>query len=83
MPGVLERSPMAKAKGRPRTSQRDDITVKIDRALVGQAKLVATHRGTSVAELLSELLRVPLGQAYLEMLRALEAQQPPKRGGKG
>jgi hypothetical protein len=63
---------MAKAKGRPKTSERDDSTVRIDRTVLGKAKLVATHRGVSVAELLSEVVRVPVDRAYAAMLRELE-----------
>lgn len=50
------------------------VTVKLDRALVGKAKLIATHRGIAAAELLSELLRVPIDRAYAQMLRELEAK---------
>jgi hypothetical protein len=66
---------MPKPKGRPKTSERDDVTVKIDRALVGMAKLIATRQGTTVAELLSEMLKAPLDRAYGQMLRELEADK--------
>jgi hypothetical protein len=65
---------MAKPKGRPRRSERDDVTVKIDRALVGKAKLIATHRGIPVAELLSDLVKGPLDKTYGAMLRELEGK---------
>jgi hypothetical protein len=61
---------MAKA-GRP-SKGRDDVTVKIDRALAGKLKHLAIHRGLSVAEVLSELVRVPVDRAYAQMLRELE-----------
>ena len=63
---------MGKQRGRPKKSERDDVAVKIDRVIVGKAKLVATHRGVPVAELLSELVRGPLDKAYAQMLRDLE-----------
>jgi hypothetical protein len=63
---------MAKRRGRPKRSERDDVTVKIDRAVKGKAELVATHRGTTVAALLSDLVAAPLDRAYLEMIRELE-----------
>ncbi len=63
---------MAKAKGRPKRSERDDVTVKVDRALVSMAKLIATRRGVSVAEVISELLKEPMERAYARMLRELE-----------
>jgi hypothetical protein len=58
--------------------ERDDVTVKLDRTLVGKAKLVATHRGVPVAELLSELARAPLDRAYAQMLRDLEGKAGTK-----
>lgn len=63
---------MAKPKGRPRRSERDDVAVKLDRTIVGKAKLVATHRGLSLAEVLSEMLVVPVDKAYGQMVRDLE-----------
>lgn len=63
---------MARPKGK--RSERDDVAVKVDRTIVGKARLIATHRGTSVAELLSELLSGPVDKAYAQMLRELEAK---------
>lgn len=67
---------MAKAKGK--RSERDDVAVKIDRTIVGKARLIATHKGTSTAEVLSEMLRGPVDQAYARMLRELEKGGGPK-----
>jgi hypothetical protein len=74
--GTLERKTMVEKRkaGRPKTSERDDISVKLDRAIVGMAKNVATRKGVPVAELLSEMLRVPVGRAYAQMLRELEGE---------
>lgn len=49
-----------------------NMPVKVDRAVVGKAKMVATHRGVSVAELLSEAARPTIDKAYAAMLRELE-----------
>ncbi len=68
---------MAKAKGRPKTSERDDGTVRLDRTLIGRVKMVANYQGVPVAEMLSELVRGPLDKAYGQMLRGLE-----EKGGK-
>jgi len=74
---------MARPKGRPRKSERDDITVRIDRTIVAKAKLVATWLGLEggVAELLSDLVRGPVDRAYGKMLREIgpEGPSPPKR----
>lgn len=61
---------MAKRRGRPE-SGRDDVTVKLDRAVVAKAKLIAAHRGTTVAELLTEAVKGPIDRLYLAMLREL------------
>ena len=61
---------MARAKGKK--SERDDVAVKVDRTLVGMARLIATQKGISVAELLSGLLDAPLRKAYSTMLKELD-----------
>jgi hypothetical protein len=50
---------MAKHKGagRPATSTRDDVVVKIDRGVAAQARYVADNRKISLAEYLTEALR--------------------------
>lgn len=63
---------MTKTRGRPQ-SERDDVATKIDRSIVSKAKLIAAHRGTSAAALMSELLQRPIDQAYAHMLRELES----------
>jgi hypothetical protein len=70
---TVELPRMAKRPGRPKSSNRDDVTVKIDRTVKGKAELIATHRGVPLAELLSDLLQGPVDRAYLQMLRELEA----------
>jgi hypothetical protein len=65
--------------GRPKRNERELVTVKVDRAMAAKAKAIATNRGTSVAEVLSELLEVPLDRAYAQMLRDLE--HGGKKGG--
>jgi hypothetical protein len=48
---------MAKRRvGRPR-SNRDDITVKVDRKVAARARFVAESRGLTLAEYFSEILR--------------------------
>jgi hypothetical protein len=43
--------------GRPATSTRDDVVVKIDRGVVAQARYVADSRKIPLAEYLTEALR--------------------------
>lgn len=66
---------MAKSKGRPKTSGRDDITVKMARKTVSKAKHLASYRGVSVAELLTGLVDGPLDKAYGQMLREIEKRE--------
>ena len=65
---------MGRPRGRPKRQDREDeVTVKIYRSLASKAKLIAGHRGASVADVLSELLQAPIDRAYAAMLRELEA----------
>ena len=68
---------MAKAKGRPKqahSSARDDLTVKLDRAVVTQARAIASFYGITVAEVISETVREPMARYYARMLREAEGQ---------
>ena len=84
--GMLVREkPMAKPKGRPKTSERDDVTVRLDRGIVAKAKVIAARRDVSLAELLSEMIRETVDQSYDKMVRemAAESGRPRPKGGKG
>jgi hypothetical protein len=55
---VTVERPMARKKmGRPVTSDRDDVTVKLDRHVAKKLRYVAEDRDIPLAELLTELLR--------------------------
>jgi hypothetical protein len=54
---VVEKSMGRKRTGRPPTSERDDIVVKLDRALAAQARYIAETRGISMAEYLTAALQ--------------------------
>ena len=75
MSSVLQEQPMAKPKGRPKTSERNDVTVKIDRGIANMAKKVAESRGVPVAQFLSDLLEGPVGKAYAARMRELEGKE--------
>lgn len=64
--------------GRPK-GDRNDVSTRIDRRIVGMARVVATHRGVTIAELLSETLEEPIERAYLELMA--KADREAKRGG--
>jgi hypothetical protein len=78
--GLMDRGPMAKKRGRPKTSERSDVTVRVDAELVNKAKHVVLARGLSLAEYLSELLRVPIERDFAKEMRRLAGDQ---REGKG
>lgn len=59
--------------GRPKSGS-DHVAVKLDRAIVAKAKVVAAHRGVTLAELLSGSLKAPIDQAYAQMIRELNAK---------
>jgi hypothetical protein len=61
-----------KQRGRPKVSDRDDVTIKIDRPLASMIKAIANRRGVGSAEVLSDLARTPVEKAYRQMLRELE-----------
>jgi hypothetical protein len=65
---------VAKTRGRPpgKRTEPDDRAVKMDKAIVANAKAIATHRGIPVAEFLSEINAGPVDRAYAQMLRELE-----------
>jgi hypothetical protein len=64
---------MARKRGRPKGIKRRDAVVKLDAIIVGKAQMVAKARGTSVAEYLSEIIRVPVDQDFLSVMKQLEA----------
>jgi hypothetical protein len=72
MSRLAEFPDMATPKGRPKRSERDDVSVKIDRGIARMAKAIADKEGSSVAEVLSESARETVGKRYAKMLRDLE-----------
>jgi hypothetical protein len=62
---------VAKSKGRPKTG-RDDVTVKIDRGVIGMAKMIATRKNVTLAEYLSGLLRGPVEKDFAKEMERLK-----------
>ena len=54
---AAEKIMVRKRTGRPPTSERDDIVVKLDRAVAADARWIAEKRGISMAEYLTEAIR--------------------------
>jgi hypothetical protein len=72
MTAVTEQRIVANPRGRPKTD-RDDVTVKIDRAVISQAKLIAAAKGISLAEYLSDILRGPVSREFLKEMKRLQS----------
>ena len=67
---------MAKGHMAPdrRPTGRDAATVWLPRDLIQMAKVVATHRGQPMIDLLTDMIRGPLTQEYRASLTALNDQ---------
>jgi hypothetical protein len=64
---------MAKKRmGRPRTSVRQDVSIKFDKTLARMARLIAEGQGISMAEYLTELTRPMISRDYARLMRDLE-----------
>lgn len=68
---------MAKKVGRPKTSSRIDRVARIDATILGWAEMVAKARGVTVAEYLSETLRLPVSRDFG---REMQKMAPPADG---
>jgi hypothetical protein len=69
---AVESKPMPKRPGRPKRSLRNDVAVKVDSGVVTKAKLVADTRDITLAEYLTELLRVPVDRDFAKAVRSIE-----------
>jgi len=65
---------MGRLKGGKR-SDRDDVTVKIDRVVAEKAKLVALRRKVFLAELLTDMLKAPVDRAYKQEVGKLTQEE--------
>jgi hypothetical protein len=63
---------MAKQRGRPRKSERNDMTVRIERRLATMLKSLAEYHGIAAAELLSGYARPAIERAFAQMMQELE-----------
>ena len=67
---------MAKKRlGRPKTSDRNDVSIKFDKVLAAKARLISLGRGVSMAEYLSEMARSGIDRDYAKLLRELEGRE--------
>jgi hypothetical protein len=67
---------MAKKKmGRPKTSERQDVSIKFDKTLAGKARLISQGRGLTMTGYLSEITRAIIDRDYAKLMRELEGKQ--------
>jgi hypothetical protein len=62
----------ARPRGRPKTFERKDVSTKFDKTLLGMARLVATAKGISLAEYISEEARPVIERDFARELKRLE-----------
>lgn len=72
MQTATEERVVAKPKGRPKSSVRNDVTVKADAGIIRKAKFAADARGLSLAEYISELLRGPVERDFAKAIKQAE-----------
>lgn len=64
---------MAKrSAGRPKTSERSDVSIKFDKVLAGRARIIAQGKGITMAEYLSEMCQPIIDRDYAKLMRELE-----------
>jgi hypothetical protein len=71
---IAERLPMARPKGRPKTSGRNDRTARIDATILGWAEMVARAKGVSLAEYLSETLKSPVAKDFARVMEQMKGE---------
>jgi hypothetical protein len=69
-------------KKTPPDKKRDDVAVKIDRTLADKAKLVASRRGMTLAEYLTELNRSAIERDFAKVIKEMGAAPKTQEGGK-
>lgn len=65
---------MAKPKGRPKRSTRNDRVARVDATILGWAEMVAKAKGVTVAEYLSETLRAPVARDFAKVMEQMKRQ---------
>jgi hypothetical protein len=58
-----------KQMGRPKSSDRQDVSIKFDKTLAGMARMIALGRGISMAEYLSEMSRPNIERDYAKVMK--------------
>lgn len=63
---------MAKSKGRPKSSDRRDVSTKFDKTLLDMARMIAKAKGVSVAGYISEASRAIIERDFSREMERLK-----------
>jgi len=74
MPEVVD-NPMGRAKKSEESSEPPTKAVKIDRALATKAQMIATDKGLSLADYISETLRGAVEKDWAKMIRRVGGEE--------
>jgi hypothetical protein len=64
-----------KPMGRPKSSDRQDVSIKFDKTLAGMARMIALGKGISMAEYLSEMARPHIERDYAKIMKDFQGGQ--------
>jgi hypothetical protein len=71
---MATRRQRAKPEQEPKP-RRDDMAVKVERILAEKAKTIATRRGVTMAEYLSDLIRTAVERDFTKVVREMEEKR--------
>ena len=73
---VTKRGGPRPGSGRPKTSDRDDVTVKLDRAIAAKARYVAEVKGIALAEYLSTITGGQVDRDFAKVSGSTKSTEP-------
>jgi hypothetical protein len=81
MTTLIAERPMPAKRSEDKPKRRD-VAVKVDGEIVNRAKIVATRKGVTLAELLSDLLDPLVARLYRDEVAKMareSGEEPPKK----
>ena len=64
-----------KGAGRPKSVERKDASVRIDRAVLGKIQWLAKDKGVTVSEYLTDLVRGPVEREFVRRSKKLQGAE--------
>lgn len=65
--------------GRPKTSERDDVSIKVDRVVAERCQVIAKYKGMNRAEYISEAMRIIMDRDWKMMTDEMDRRQSEKK----